>query len=399
MTDISLLSTHDIAVIGPGPVGAVAALLLAHKGFNVTLIGPASPRADGRTVALMGDSWAMLQQVGISDRLAAESAPLAVMRLVDDTPSLFRRPPVEFRAAELGLSEFGFNVEVVALTRALLAAVDAEPRVTRVEASVTDVVPGTEAVRLALAGGGAVEAKLVIGADGRKSRVREAAGITVKEWSYPQVALTTILAHSQPHRDISTEFHTRQGPCTTVPLPGRRSSIVWMVAPDEGERLMTLDDTALASAIEERTHAILGRVRIDGPRGLVPMGGLAVERFTGQRLAIVGEAAHVFPPIGAQGLNLGLRDVATLVEALPAAGSDTGAPGPLTTWDRERALDVRTRTGAVDALNRSLLTDLLPVDFARGFGLLMLESFGPLRRFVMRQGLSPRGNRQTARSA
>jgi 2-octaprenyl-6-methoxyphenol hydroxylase len=396
MTQAALLSTHDIAVIGPGPVGAVAALMLARRGFGVALIGPASPRADGRTVALMGDSWAMLQDLGIADGLAAESAPLAVMRLVDDTPSLFRRPPVEFRAAELGLGEFGFNVEVVALTRALLAAVDNEPRITRFDAAVTDVVPGADAVRLFLVGGGTVEAKLVIGADGRKSRVREAAGIAVKEWNYPQVALTTILAHSQPHRDVSTEFHTRQGPCTTVPLPGRRSSLVWMVAPDEGERLMALDDAALALAIEDRTHAILGRVRIDGPRGLVPMGGLSVERFAAQRLAIVGEAAHVFPPIGAQGLNLGLRDVATLVEALPGVGSDPGAQAPLASWDRERALDVRTRTGAVDALNRSLLTDLLPVDFARGFGLLALETIGPLRRFVMRQGLSPRESRQTA---
>jgi 2-octaprenyl-6-methoxyphenol hydroxylase len=309
-----------------------------------------------------------------------------MMRLVDDTGSLFRRPPTEFKAHEIGLDQFGWNVETATLTESLLAAVAETPAITRVEAAAEAVALGPDAATVSLAGGQTLSAALVVGADGRKSVVRRDAAIGMEEWRYPQTALTTIVAHTRAHRDVSTEFHTRAGPCTVVPLPGKRSSVVWMTEPQEGERLMALDDAALALAIEERTHAILGQLRIDGPRGLVPMGGLSVARFSAERVALIGEAAHVFPPIGAQGLNLGLRDVRALVGCVTDAVSLEDA---LTRYDGGRRSDVRTRTGAVDALNRSLLTDLLPVDFARGLGLLALDSIAPLRRFVMRQGLNP----------
>jgi 2-octaprenyl-6-methoxyphenol hydroxylase len=378
--------TVDIAIVGPGHVGAAAALLFARAGRSVALIGPAAPRRDGRTVALLEASWALLGEIGVAQRLEDEAAPLAMMRLVDDTGSLFRRPPTEFKAHEIGLDQFGWNVETATLTEALLAAVAETPAITRVEAAAEAVALGPDAATVSLAGGQTLSAALVVGADGRKSVVRRDAAIGMEEWRYPQTALTTIVAHTRAHRDVSTEFHTRAGPCTVVPLPGKRSSVVWMTEPQEGERLIALDDAALALAIEERTHAILGQLRIDGPRGLVPMGGLSVARFSGERVALIGEAAHVFPPIGAQGLNLGLRDVRALVGCVTDALSLEDA---LTRYDGGRRSDVRTRTGAVDALNRSLLTDLLPVDFARGLGLLALDSIAPLRRFVMRQGLNP----------
>ena len=379
----------DVAIVGPGPVGAVAALAMAEKGFRVALVGPSSARRDGRTVALMDGSWRLLTGLGVTQALENEAAPLAMMRLVDDTGSLFRRPPTEFKAHEIGLDQFGWNVETVTLSATLLDAVAAEPAITRLETAVASMRADEHMAHLALADGTMLNAKLVAGADGRRSVVRAAMGIAGKDWQYPQSALTTIIRHGRAHRDVSTEFHTRSGPCTTVPLPGRRSSIVWMVTPPEGERLMALDDDALGMAIEQRTHSILGAVTIDGPRGLVPMGGLSVERFTAPRTALIGEAAHVFPPIGAQGLNLGLRDVTALVDA--AQAHDPGAAEGLAAYERSRASDVRTRTGAVDALNRSLLSDLLPVDFARGLGLLALDSLAPLRRFVMRQGLTPTG--------
>ena len=379
----------DVAIVGPGPFGAAAALAMAQKGFRVALIGPSTARRDGRTVALMDGSWRLLAGFGVTKRLEDEAAPLATMRLVDDTGSLFRRPPTEFKAHEIGLDQFGWNVETVTLSEALLDAVTGEPAITRLDAALSGMRADEDMAHLTLADGTALDAKLVAGADGRRSVVRAAMGIGGKDWQYPQAALTTIIHHNRAHRDGSTEFHTRSGPCTTVPLPGRRSSIVWMVTPEEGERLMGLDDAALGLAIEERTHSILGAVTIDGPRGCVPMGGLSVERFSAQRTALIGEAAHVFPPIGAQGLNLGLRDVAAMVEVADAR--DPGAAHGLAAYERSRASDVRTRTRAVDALNRSLLSDLLPVDFARGLGLLALDSIAPLRRFVMRQGLTPSG--------
>lgn len=380
---------HDIAVIGTGAAGAAAALALAHAGFSVALIGPPPPRADGRTIALLGPSWRMMEEWGVARALMAEVAPLCVMRIVDDTGSLFRQPPVEFRAAEMGIDAFGWNVEATLLVTALAAAARAHPAIAVIPEIVTALHADRDGWR-AMTAQGAVAAGLIVGADGRNSIVRKAAGIEARAWSYPQAALTGILSHARDHRDVSTEFHTRAGPCTLVPLPGRRSSLVWMTAPDEGERLKSLDDQALALAVERQTHAILGRMAMDGPRGLVPMSGMAVAGFSAPGLALVGEAAHVFPPIGAQGLNLGFRDIADLVTAVSKAreaGRAIGAPETMAAYDRSRRLDVKTRTMAVDTMNRSLLSALLPVDFARGLGLVALANIGPLRRLAMRQGL------------
>jgi 2-octaprenyl-6-methoxyphenol hydroxylase len=216
----------------------------------------------------------------------------------------------------------------------------------------------------------------------------------VRDWTYPQSAITTILAHDRPHRDVSTEFHTRSGPFTLVPLPGgHRSSLVWVTGEGAARRLAALDDAALGQAVERQARAMLGAMRVDGPRGLVPMRGLAVARPAAARLALIGEAAHVFPPIGAQGLNLGLRDAATLRDVVLAAARDRRDPGARSVLDayaRGRRIDTAARTAAVDLLNRSLLTDLLPVDALRGLGLLAMGQLGPLRRLVMREGVLPR---------
>lgn len=377
----------DIAIVGAGAVGLAAALALAAAGRQVALFGQASAPRDGRTVALLDGSWRLLEALGLTETLDTVAAPLAVMRMVDDTGSLFRQPPVEFKAAELGLPAFGWNIENAALVEAMAAKAAAEPRIRMIPQAVTQITAGADSVRLAGDGFKPVAVRLVVGADGRKSRVREAAGITTRDWSYPQVALTAILSHRREHRDASTEFHTRSGPCTLVPMPGRRSSLVWLVEPTEAERIAGLDDSAFAQAVERRTHSILGALTVAGPRGRVPMGGLSVDRFAGGRMAVIGEAAHVFPPIGAQGLNLGLRDVAALRDAV-AGADDPGELAALSAYDRSRQADVRLRTGAVDALNRTLLTDLLPADLMRGAGLLALSRIASLRRLVMRQGLA-----------
>jgi 2-octaprenyl-6-methoxyphenol hydroxylase len=377
----------DIAIVGAGAVGLAAALALAAAGRHVVLFGQANAPRDGRTVALLDGSWRLLEALGLTQALDAVAAPLAVMRLVDDTGSLFRQPPVEFKAAELGLPAFGWNIENAALVEAMAAKAAAEPRIRMIPQEVMEITAGTGSVLLAGDGFAPVGARLVVGADGRKSRIRQAAGITARDWSYPQVALTAILGHRREHQDASTEFHTRSGPCTLVPMSGRRSSLVWLVEPQDADRLAGMDDAAFAHAVERQTHSILGALTLAGPRGRVPMGGLSVDRFAAARMALIGEAAHVFPPIGAQGLNLGLRDVAALRDAV-AGADDPGAEAALSAYDRSRQADVRLRTGAVDALNRTLLTDLLPADLMRGAGLLALSRIAPLRRLVMRQGLA-----------
>ncbi len=377
----------DIAVVGGGAAGLSAGIALARAGWTVTLVAPPPQRADGRTVALMTGSVSFLDEIGAWTAVAPHASPLASLAIVDDTGSLLRAPPVTFHAAELGLDAFGQNVESTTLVRALATVAARTPGLTMIEGSVAGVELDEARARLALSSGAEIGTALVVGADGRGSKVREAAGIETREWRYEQSAVTAILAHDRPHRDTSTEFHTRHGPFTLVPLEGRRSSLVWLTTPGRAEELNALAPAAFAQEVERQAHSMLGGMRLDGPRGLVPMGGLSADRFAGRRAVIVGEAAHVFPPIGAQGLNLGLRDVASLVEALGKPGGDPGAAARLAAYDRNRAADVRIRTLAVDALNRSLLAGLLPVDALRGAGLMAIASIAPLRRFVMRQGL------------
>lgn len=377
----------EVAIVGAGAVGLAAALALAAEGRQVAVLGPAGAVRDGRTVALLDGSWRLLGELGLQPALAGAAAPLAVMRLVDDTGSLFRQPPVEFRASEVGLEAFGWNVENAVLVEALAAQAGRHPLIRMMPHLVTGLAVDGDGVTLSGVNFAPLRASLVVGADGRRSQVRAAAGIEAREWRYPQVALTAMFSHRREHGDASTEFHTRKGPCTLVPLPGRRSSLVWLLDPAEADEVAGLDDAAFALRVEQRTHSLLGAMTLDGPRGRVPMGGLSVERFAASRMALVGEAAHVFPPIGAQGLNLGLRDVVALREALRDA-DDPGDAAAMARYDAARQTDVRLRTGAVDALNRTLLTDLLPADLLRGAGLLALSRIGPLRRLAMRQGLA-----------
>jgi 2-octaprenyl-6-methoxyphenol hydroxylase len=207
------------------------------------------------------------------------------------------------------------------------------------------------------------------------------------------MALTFSLAHGRPHHDISTEFHTQQGPFTLVPLPGQRSSLVWVVAPDEAERLGERDAAGLEEEIERRSHSILGKLEVEPGHGAFALGVETARRFAARRIALIGEAGHVMPPIGAQGLNLGLRDAATISELVVAArrhGEDIGGTALTDAFDRSRRTDVTTRAVAVDLLNRSLLSDFLPVQGARGLGLYLLDRIGPLRRAMMREGVAPR---------
>ncbi len=377
----------DIAIVGAGPVGLAAALALASEGRSVALLGPLATPRDGRTVALLDSSWRLLAELGLQDALLEKAAPLAVMRLVDDSGSLFRQPPVEFRASEIGLEAFGWNIENADLTEVLTETARQRAGLRLLPGLVRSIEPAADSVRLCGDGFAPLGARLVVGADGRNSHVRAVAGIASRDWRYPQVALTGIFTHARDHREISTEFHTRQGPCTLVPLPGRRSSLVWLLEPEAAEAVAALDDAAFARRVETQVQSLLGAMSVAGPRGRIPMGGLSVDRFAAGRMALIGEAAHVFPPIGAQGLNLGLRDVAALRDAV-AERDDPGAEGAMTAYDAARRTDVRLRTGAVDALNRTLLSDLLPADLMRGAGLLALSRIGPLRRFVMRQGLA-----------
>ena len=318
----------DVAVVGAGAAGLGLALALAREGIATALVGRHAPVADGRTVALLDGSVRFLRALGAWAEVAPHAAPLAELHIVDDTGSLFRPPPARFVSTEIGLDAFGWNVESARLVESLRAQARSAPGLTLFESDAVGLERDADEARIGLEEGPAVAARLVVGADGARSRMREQAGIATKDWSYPQAAITTLLAHERPHRDVSTEFHTRQGPFTLVPLPGgHRSSLVWVTGAGPARRLSELEDADLARAIENQAQAMLGAMRIDGPRGFVPMRGLSVASPVGPRIVLIGEAAHAFPPIGAQGLNLGLRDAAALRDSILAATADGRDPG------------------------------------------------------------------------
>ena len=379
-------------VVGGGPAGLTAAIALATGGIATVLVGKPPVRADNRTTALLGGSVTALETLGVWPLCAAKAAPLKVMRIVDDTGRLWRAPEVKFSAREIDREAFGYNIENRHLVAALMQRAHQLGHLRIVENEAGSVVPEADAVTVTLQSGETLTAALVIGADGRKSLCRTAAGIASDQREYPQLALTVCLTHSRPHRDASTEFHTPSGPFTLVPLPGQRSSLVWVLDPARADDISALDDAALAAAIERASHSLLGKITVEPGRGLFPLGVATARAFAARRIALVGEAAHVIPPIGAQGLNLGLRDAASIGERAVAAlghGEDIGSEAVLADYDRMRRADVGSRSMAIDLMNRTLLTDFLPVQGLRGLGLYMIDRIGPLRRAVMREGVAP----------
>jgi 2-octaprenyl-6-methoxyphenol hydroxylase len=378
-----------VAVVGGGPAGLLAAIALKAAGVDTLLIGPRA-EPDHRTTALLAGSVAALAMLGVWPACVTHAAPLRKIRLVDDTNRLLRAPEVCFDAAEIGLDAFGHNIE----NRHLLAALEAraiELKLQRIEASALDVSVDAEGVVIRH-GGGTARVRLVVGADGQRSLCRQAAGIATTRRTYPQTALTVNLTHARAHDGTSTEFHTGHGPFTLVPLPGQCSSLVCVLDPDSAHQLVGMTDVDLAAEVERRAHSLLGSMSVLPGRGVFPLAIETAASFASGRIALVGEAAHVVPPIGAQGLNLGLRDGAAIAEIVADArrqALDVGSDAVLARYDRERRADVLSRSVAVDLLNRSLLSGFVPLHAMRGLSLYLVDRIGPLRRALMREGVMP----------
>ncbi len=384
--------TRSAIVVGGGPAGLSCACLLAHDGVATTLIAP-DPVVDHRTTALMDPSIRMLRYLGVwGGSLAESSAPLNQLHILDDTGNSITAPKLEFSAKELDLDAFGYNVPLAQLVPALhKRATELGVAVVKSAVIQLDFDAGSGSVTVFTADGLSRVAQVVIAADGAQSLVRQAAGIDVVTTEFNQSALVTSFSHSVSHQFISTEFHKAAGPFTTVPLPGRRSSLVWMGRPSQIESLLAMSDDDLAAEIQIETHGSLGKIGEIGRRASYKMRSQTATKFASRRVMLVGEAAHQLPPIGAQGLNMSLRDAAHAADLIVNA-DDPGADRVMIEYDNLRRSDVSLRSNAVRWMNASLLSDFPPAAFARIAALAVAGSVPQLRNFVMRQGLAPSSN-------
>ncbi len=379
-----------VVVAGAGPAGLVSAILLAQAGVAVVCLAPTSAE-DPRTVALMQPALKLLRNIGVwTADLQERSAPLNHLHIIDDTGNIVTAPDLHFAAKEINLESFGWNVPLTVLVPHLREKAS-QCGVHFLTNKATSAACANTSIAINLDDGTVVTAEVVIAADGSNSVLRQSAGIDVEPWSFDQEALVTQFSHSVPHENISTEWHKRGGPFTTVPLPGRRSSLVWMDKPAVIQRLMQLSPTALASEIQLNNHGNLGLISNVPPPRSFTMKGAKAKKFASARTLLVGEAAHVFPPIGAQGLNMSLRDAAFAVELI-ARADDAGCEALLTDYDRLRRSDVGPRSLVINMMNQSLLADMLPPHLMRSAGLAAVANIPFFRRLVMQQGLAPGAN-------
>ena len=401
-------------MIGGGVAGLAMAVALGVGGVPTVLVDRAPPEAggspaapppsDGRTAALLPEPVNVLRGLGVWESLEAGAAPLRRMRLGNERRGLAGGETVEFDPRDAGAPDFGYNVANDALRRALLERLSGLDAVTHLRpAEMASVAFEPHRVAVRLADGRRVVARLAVAADGRDSPTRAAAGIAVSRWDYGQTALVCAIDHERPHGGVSTEFHRPGGPFTLVPMPGERSGVVWVERTVDALRFVAMADAAFEAALEERTRGVLGRVRlVAGARHAYPLDASLAARFHGPRLALIAEAAHGLHPIGAQGLNLSLRDVAALAEEVVDAwrvGLDIGAEDLLAAYERRRRPDAVARLYATDLLNRATATDSLLLHAARGLGLRLLDAAGPLKSALIRQGMSAVGGGAVPRLA
>ncbi|APX11120.1 UbiH/UbiF family hydroxylase [Tateyamaria omphalii] len=395
-----MTQTCDILISGGGIAGLTAAAAFGTAGFDVICVDPKPPvidhdadGADMRTTAMLQPARALLDSAGVWDELAPHAAALEVMQIADAaTETDAVREVKAFRASDVSEMPFGWNFPNWRLRRELLARLDTLPSVDfRPGTGTTRFLGRTTEARVGLSDGTSVKARLVIAADGRNSPMRQAAGIGVTTRRYGQKALAFAVTHPIPHDHVSTEVHRTGGPFTLVPLPDRDgmpcSAVVWMDDGPKSVARMALDTDAFEAEMTERSCHILGPLTLASPRSIWPIISQIAERLNGTRLALIAEAAHVVPPIGAQGLNMSLADTSTLLDLAVANPDTLGDARMLDAYHAARYRDIRMRVTGIDLLNRtSQATSPLARD-ARAMGLKALHEIAPVRKTLMKLGL------------
>lgn len=393
----------DVLISGGGVAGLTAAAAFGAAGFRVICVDPAPPvtsdaedGADLRTTAFLQPSVPVLAAAGLWDRLAPHAAPLQVMRIVDaGGPVPEPRVVKDFDASDISDQPFGWNLPNWLLRREMVARLAEMETVTfRPGVGTASVLTREGEALVTLSDGSRVSARLLIGADGRNSAVREALGIGVTTIRYGQKALAFAVNHPIPHANVSTEIHRSGGPFTLVPLPDRNglpcSAVVWMERGPEVLRLAALPVEAFEAAMSERSCHLFGPLTLLTRRSVWPIISQIAERMHGERTALLAEAAHVLPPIGAQGLNMSLADLRVLLELAQAAPEKMGERAMLETYTRRRHTEVRARVMGIDTLNRASMIAAPTLRDLRAQALNALYSVAPVRRTLMKAGLGVR---------
>ena len=394
---------HDIVVSGGGVAGLTAAAVFGAAGFDTLIVDPAPPiterdaaGADLRSTAFLQPAREVLDQAGLWARLAPHAAPLQVMRIVD-AGGVEPEPRVtrDFDASDISDLPFGWNLPNWLLRREMVAHLDTLPNVTfRPGTGTTSLFTRETGARVGLTDGTRLRTRLVVAADGRGSPMREAAGIDVKTTRYGQKALAFAVTHPIPHGNVSTEIHRSGGPFTLVPLPDHEgmpsSAVVWM---DEGPQVLrraALDTDAFEAEMNARSCLLFGPLKLASRRTTWPIISQVAARMSGERLALVAEAAHVVPPIGAQGLNMSLGDLRVLRDLAQANPDRLGDRQMLDAYHRARHAEVTIRVTGIDLLNRASMLSAQPLRDARARALDALYAMAPVRKTLMQMGLGVR---------
>jgi 2-octaprenyl-6-methoxyphenol hydroxylase len=394
------LDAYDLVIVGGGMTGLTLACAVAGAGPRVLLVerqplaASAAPGFDGRVTAIAQGSRRLLEALGLWSDLAADAEPIRDIRVGERHSPL----TVHYDHRAVGDEPLGHIVENRLIRGALLRRAQAlagHGLTLAAPAAIAGVRWREGGARLRLADGRQLSCALVAAAEGRHSPTRAAAGIDVLRWEYRQTGIVATIAHERPHRGLAVERFFPEGPLALLPMTGRRSSIVWAAHDRLAQELIALDDAAFMGELEERVGDALGALTLAGPRWHYPLSMVQARRYTGRRLALVGDAAHAIHPLAGQGWNLALRDVAALAELVVDAqrlGLDPGGAALLARYERWRRFDSLALIAITDGLNRLFGNDLLPLRVVRELGLGVVERIAPLKQFFMRHAMGVLGD-------
>jgi 2-octaprenyl-6-methoxyphenol hydroxylase len=398
--------SYDVAIAGGGFAGRTLALVLAKQaphGFRIALVDAEPPTTgvggspDARALALSAATKSLMSVLGLWQMLAPNAQPICSIEITDSPLKADLRPHFLGFDNELkGGEPSAYIVEAGDLARVLAAAV-AEERAIEALApeTINDFAAGPFAVAAKLGRGEEIDARLLVAADGKRSRLRERAGIKCVGWSYPQVGIVTTVAHERPHRGKAVQHFLPAGPFAILPLTGNRSSIVWTEGAARGEAIMAASEADFVAELTQRFGHRLGEIRLAGPRQSFPLDLQVARSFVADRLALIGDAAHVVHPLAGQGLNIGMRDVAALAETIvenTRLGLDIGGAAQLERYERWRRFDSAFSAAVMDGLNRLFSNDSAPLRVLRDLGLGLVDRAPGVKRFLVREAAGSTGN-------